>query len=239
MAIPSPLRVGVAVPAAGHGRRMGGTRKPFLLMAGEPILVHALRPFLAREEVTAVAVAVSPEDVEEAREWVEALDARIRVVPGGSTRSDSVAQAVAALPRDVEVILVHDAARPLVTHGAVERCIRVAADGKGAVAGWPATDTLKEVGEGGVILGTPDRARIWHAQTPQSFPARVLRAALSDPDRRAAATDDASLVEGSGIEVVMVEGSADNLKVTRPQDLPVAELLLARRRESGEEKAGS
>lgn len=232
-----PPRVGVAIPAAGEGRRMGGARKPFLSLAGEPLLVHALRPFLATPGVEAVAVAVSPADVEEAREWVEALDPRIRVLAGGATRSDSVAQAVAALPDAVEVILVHDAARPLVTRGAVERCIRGAAAGEGAVAGWPATDTLKEVDGEGRILRTPDRSHIWHAQTPQGFPASVLRAALADPALRSRATDDAALVEASGTTVRMVEGAPDNLKVTRPEDLPVAELLLARRR-GGEGGAG-
>lgn len=209
---------------------MGGARKPFLSLAGEPLLVHALRPFLATAEVEAVAVAVSPSDVQEARGWVEALDPRIRVVAGGATRSDSVAHAVEVLPDSVDVILVHDAARPLVTEGAVRRCIAAAARGEGAVAGWPATDTLKEVDVEGRIVRTPDRSRIWHAQTPQGFPASVLRSALADPGRRAAATDDAALVEAAGTVVRMVEGAPDNLKVTRPQDLPVAEALLALRR---------
>lgn len=221
--------MGVAVPAAGHGRRMGGARKPFLELAGEALLVHALRPFLADARVKGVAVAVAAEDVESAREWIEGLDPRIRVVAGGATRSDSVARAVEVLPADVDVILVHDAARPLVTAAVVERCVAAAARGVGAVAGWPATDTLKEVDEEGRIVRTPDRSRLWHAQTPQGFPAPALRSALSDPLARADATDDAALVEAAGLSVVMVEGAPDNLKVTRPADLPLAELLLARR----------
>lgn len=230
------LTVGVAIPAAGEGRRMGGARKPFLTLSGEPLLVHALRPFLATPDVVAVAVAVSPGDLDEARAWVEGLDPRIRVVAGGRTRSDSVAEAVVALPVPLDVILVHDAARPLVTTGAIRRCIEAAAAGEGAVAGWPATDTLKEVDASGRIVRTPERTRIWHAQTPQGFPAEILRSALSHPGLRAGATDDASLVEALGTSVRMVEGSPDNLKVTRPGDLPVAELLLAlRRRGEGEE----
>ena len=226
---PPAIRVGVALPAAGQGRRMGGARKPFLLLAGEPLLTHALRPLLSDPRVVAVAVAVSADDVEEARSWVEPMDDRLVVVAGGATRSDSVAAAVAALPEALDVILVHDAARPLLTAPTVRRCIEAAAGGVGAVAGWPATDTLKEVDEAGRIVRTPERDRVWHAQTPQAFPAGVLREALLDPDARASATDDASLVEGSGLPVVMVEGAPDNLKVTRPEDLPVAELHLARR----------
>jgi 2-C-methyl-D-erythritol 4-phosphate cytidylyltransferase len=209
---------------------MGGAKKPFLELAGEPLLVHALRPFLEDPRVRAVAVAVSPDDVEEARPWVEALDPRIRVVGGGATRSDSVAEAVAVLPAELDVILVHDAARPLVTGAVVDRCVVEAAEGRGAVAGWPATDTLKEVDGERRVLRTPDRSRLWHAQTPQAFPAGVLRAALADAQARARATDDAALVEARGIPVRMVEGTADNLKVTRPEDLPLAELLLELRR---------
>lgn len=211
---------------------MGGAKKPFLQLAGEPLLVHALRPFLAINDVHAIAVAVSAEDVEEARSWVEPLDPRLNVVAGGATRSDSVACGVAILPKDTDVILVHDAARPLLTIETVERCIAVAAEGDGAVVGWPATDTLKEVDGAGVIQRTPDRSLVWHAQTPQGFPAGVLRAALADPELRARATDDASLVEAAGTPVRMVEGSWDNMKVTRPQDLPLAEFLLARRNEA-------
>lgn len=227
----SETRVGVAVPAAGQGRRMGGRKKPFLTLAGEPLLLHALRPFLADPRVVAIAVAVSPEDVAEAREWVEELDARLTVVAGGETRADSVARAVERLPEDVDVILVHDAARPLVTGWIVSRCIEAAREGEGAVAGWPATDTLKEVDAGRRILRTPERSRIWHAQTPQGFPAVALREALADEDRRAAATDDASLVEATRLTVRMVEGAPDNIKVTRPEDLPIAETLLRRRSE--------
>lgn len=231
-ATPHLPRTGLAVPAAGVGRRMGGVKKPYLELCGEPVLVHALRPFLADPRVVAVRVALAPEDAADPPEWIEALDPRIRVVAGGQARADSVANAVAALPDDVEVILVHDAARPLVEASAIDACIRMAATGKGAVVGVAATDTLKQLDESGRVIGTPDRSRIWHAQTPQGFPASVLRAALQRADLRATATDDASLVEAAGGEVVMVQGSPNNLKVTRPRDLPLAEFLMRMGRES-------
>ncbi len=222
-------RVGVAIPAAGLGRRMGGARKPWLELAGEPVLVHALRPFLADERVVAVRVAVAPDEVDAAPRWLTSLDDRIRVVAGGKTRSDSVAAAVRALPESVEVILVHDAARPLVSPESIDRCIRRAGEGVGAVVGIPATDTLKQVDDEVRIVATPERARVWHAQTPQGFPARLLRTALGDPEARARATDDASLVEAAGGTVVMVEGERENLKVTHPGDLPLAAFFLSRR----------
>jgi 2-C-methyl-D-erythritol 4-phosphate cytidylyltransferase len=212
---------------------MGGRRKPWLELAGEPVLVHALRPFLADPRVVAVRIALAPDEAADPPAWLPALDPRIGVVAGGETRADSVARAVDALPDDVDIVLVHDAARPLVTRAMVDRVIEGASRGGGAVAGWPASDTLKRVTPEGRVLETPDRRTFWHAQTPQGFPAALLRAALAPAEARAAATDDASLLEALDADVVMVEGSPWNLKVTHPDDLAVAAILLARLREEG------
>lgn len=218
------IRVGVAVPAAGSGRRMGGVRKAFLELEGEPVLVHALRPFLARDEVVAVAVALSPADALEPPDWLTGLDPRVQVVPGGATRTESVRKAVRALPDDLTVVAVHDAARPLVRPDVVARCIELAAAGEGAVAGVPAVDTLKETDEGGIVARTLDRSRIWQAHTPQVFPAALAFQAYGAGATEA--TDDAALIERLGGRVRMVDGGRWNLKVTRPEDLPVAEALL-------------
>lgn len=227
-------RVGVAVPAAGSGRRMGGVRKPFLELAGEPVLVHALRPFLADPRVVSVVVALAADDAAAPPAWLTALDGRVGVVAGGATRAASVRNALAALPGDVDVVAVHDAARPLVTPEVVGRCIDTAVAGEGAVAGCRAVDTMKEVDGEGRIVGTPERARLWHAHTPQVFPAVVARRAYAaDPDALASATDDAALAEAVGAVVRMVDGGAENLKVTEPGDLPIAEAILARRRARG------
>lgn len=202
---------------------MGGVRKPFLELRGEPVLIHALRPFLARTDVVAVAVALAAADAEDPPGWLLALDDRIRVVAGGATRSESVRAAVAALPEDCDLLAVHDAARPLVSGAAVDRCFAVAATGMGAVAGCPAVDTLKEVDEADRVTATADRSRFWQAHTPQVFPADLLRRAHRGGGE---ATDDAALVERLGETVRMVDGGRWNLKVTRPEDLPVAEALL-------------
>ncbi len=220
-------RVGVAVPAAGAGRRMGGVRKPFLELAGEPVLVHALRPFLAHDSVDAVAVALAPEDAARPPSWLTELDPRIRVVPGGESRGASVRAAVEALPGEVDVIAVHDAARPLVIAETVTTCLERAARGDGAVAGCPATDTMKRVDAEAVVLETPDRSTLWHAHTPQVFPAAALRRAYAAGD--AGATDDAALLESTGLRVVMVDDGGWNLKVTRPADVAVAEAILRSR----------
>jgi 2-C-methyl-D-erythritol 4-phosphate cytidylyltransferase len=207
---------------------MGGVRKPFLELEGEPVLLHALRPFLDHPSVEALAIALGPEDLAYPPDWLAGLDPRVTLVPGGGTRGESVMAAILALPENVELVAVHDAARPFVTGEILQRCIEASVEGRGAVAGWPAVDTLKEVEEGGErILGTLARNRVWHAQTPQVFPRElVLRAYGEAMDRGITDTDDAALVERIGGEVVMVPGSATNLKITRPEDLPLARAIL-------------
>jgi 2-C-methyl-D-erythritol 4-phosphate cytidylyltransferase len=206
---------------------MGGIRKPFLELGGNSVLRLSLSPFLEHPQVAAVTVALGTEDLEDPPDWLCELDPRIRLVAGGTTRSDSVRRALAALPENLDLVAIHDGARPLVTREIIDRCLAAVGPNRGAVAGWPAVDTLKEVNSEESILGTLDRARIWHAHTPQVFPFQLAldayRAALEDG---VTDTDDSALVERIGGEVVMVHGSPFNLKITRPEDLALAELIL-------------
>lgn len=206
---------------------MGGVRKTFVELAGQPILLRAIRPFLETPGVECVAVALPPDLAARPPAWLTGADPRVRVVAGGATRGESVAAAVAALPPGVEVVLVHDGARPLVARGLVERCLRAAAEGRAVVAGVPAVDTLKEVDPQGRVVHTPPRGRYWHAQTPQAFPRQQLELAYRQArEQGIEGTDDASLVERFGGEVEVVEGSPRNLKITCPEDLILAERLL-------------
>ena len=219
-------KVGVAVPAAGSGQRMGGTRKAFLELLDEPMLVHAIRPFLAEARVVSVVVALSDKDISALPSWSESIDSRVMFVPGGNTRSQSVRAAIEALPAEIDVIAVHDGARPLVRSSVVSRCIDLAADGFGAIAGTPAVDTIKHVSEEKIVLKTPDRGLLWHAHTPQVFPAGLLRRAYSDMG--AEGSDDGALVESlhSNLEIKMVDAGRFNLKVTHGSDLVLAEAIL-------------
>jgi len=219
--------LGVAIPAAGSGTRMGGVRKPFLTLLGEPVLLHSLRPFLDHPMVRAVAIALGEEDFLAPPEWLKALDSRVMRVRGGASRGESVMAALQALPDTVDAVAVHDAARPLLTREIIDRCLAAVGANRGAVAGWPAVDTLKMVDEEEMILDTLPRSSVWHAQTPQVFPRDLIVAAYEAAEEAGIAdTDDAALVERVGGEVVMVEGSPSNLKVTRREDLPLAEFLL-------------
>jgi 2-C-methyl-D-erythritol 4-phosphate cytidylyltransferase len=221
-------RVAVVIPAGGAGRRMGGVSKPLLELGGEPALARCLQPFLARSDVQCIVVALPGELHAAPPAWLTA-DARVSTVAGGVERSDSVRLALAAVPADADVVLVHDAARPLVSADVIQRCIDAAVDGRSAIAAVRVTDTIKEVDEGGRILATPDRRRLWAAQTPQAFPAAVLRSAHARAAAEGvAATDDAALVDRYGGTVVVVEGAPENLKITTPADIAVAEALLAR-----------
>jgi len=219
--------IGVVVPAAGLGRRMGGVRKQYLELAGEPVLLWSIRPFLAVAEVVAIAVALPEDDVGDPPDFLVDLDPRVLLVAGGETRRDSVWSGLQALPGDVETVVVHDGARPLVSRDVIQECIRVARTGTGAVAGCPAVDTLKRVREGRCIVDTPDRTELWHAQTPQAFPRKVLeRAYRSAIAEDWPVTDDSGVVERAGGDVMMVSSPASNLKVTRPDDLALAGLLM-------------
>jgi 2-C-methyl-D-erythritol 4-phosphate cytidylyltransferase len=219
------VRAGLAVPAAGSGARMGGVKKPFLELAGVPVLQRALQPFLEDTRLVAIVVALGPEDAARPPDWLEGLDGRIRVVAGGATRTDSVRNAIAALPDDLDIIAVHDAARPFVTGDAVRRCFDVAASGSGAVAGTPAVDTIKRVDRQGRVVETPPRDTLWHAQTPQVFPAETLRKAYQGP--AGTGTDDAALVEATGLPIHMVDVGPRNFKITHPDDLALGEAVLA------------
>lgn len=219
----SAIRVGVAVPAAGSGLRMGGTRKAFMELDGEPLLMRALRPFLNDHRVVTVVVSLAPEDADEVPGWITTLDDRVTLVKGGATRTESVRNAVRVLPTDLDIIAIHDAARPLVTSATVRECIDVANTGICAVAGCQVIDTMKFVDEEFQVVETPDRNSLWHAHTPQVFPADLLRRAYESGK---VGTDDAALLEPLGVRVQMVDDGGMNIKVTQPEDMVIARAIL-------------
>ncbi|MEV4388954.1 2-C-methyl-D-erythritol 4-phosphate cytidylyltransferase [Micromonospora sp. NPDC049580] len=218
--------VAVLVPAAGAGVRLGpGRPKALRLLAGEPLLVHAVRRLAAAASVHTIVVAAPAAEVAGVRELLAPV-APVIVVPGGAERQASVAAALAAVPAGPTIILVHDAARALTPPELVESVAAAVRGGRAAVVPvLPVVDTIKEVGADEVVLGTVDRAALRAVQTPQGFRRSVLtaaHAAAGDP-----LTDDAGLVEKQGIAVSCVPGSEYALKITRPFDLALAEHLLA------------
>ena len=225
------MTTAAVVPAAGRGERLGpGTPKALRLLGGVPLLVHSVRALATAGGVALVVVAAPAADVAAVRTLLAAHDAgaEVRVVAGGATRQQSVRLALAALPEHVDVVLVHDAARPLVPIDLIDAVATAVRAGAGAVVpALPVADTIKRV-EGAAVVETLDRSRLRAIQTPQGFRRGVLEQAhLAATDE---ATDDAGLVERAGGAVHVVAGSEEAFKVTRPLDLVLAEALLASRR---------
>lgn len=218
------------IVAAGRGRRIGAdVPKAFLSLAGEPIVVRALRPFEACPQVHRLVVVV-PEGLQARAEAMFAAAGVTKleaVIAGGPERLHSVARALQAIaPEAADILLVHDGVRPFVTPEQIARVIERARAVGAALLALPIVETVKEV-EDERVIGTLERRRLYLAQTPQAFRASLLRAAYERALREGImATDDAALVERCGWPVVIVEGSVRNLKITWPEDLLLAEALV-------------
>ncbi|MCW7942303.1 2-C-methyl-D-erythritol 4-phosphate cytidylyltransferase [Streptomyces hygroscopicus] len=246
---PSPTGVPTAavIPAAGRGVRLGpGAPKALRALGGTPMLIHAVRAMAASRAVSLVVVVAPPDGAAEVKSLLDAHalpgapsggrgSTDFLVVPGGYSRQESVKLGLDALPPEYEIVLVHDAARPLVPVDTVDAVIEAVREGAPAVVpALPLADTVKEVepadtpGEAEPVVATPDRSRLRAVQTPQGFDrATLIRAHETVTDN---VTDDASMVEQLGLPVVVVPGHAEAFKVTRPLDLVLAEAVLARRR---------
>jgi len=210
-----------------------GTPKQFLALEGVPIFVHTLRKFTASDVVDEIYVAVRPEDMERARHDMERehFTKPVRLVNGGHSRQETVGRALAHVPLGTELVVVHDAVRPFVNLEMIRRVTEAARVEGGAILGILSVDTVKQV-ERQTIVGTIPRERIALAQTPQAFRYAILREAF---DRAAAdgfnGSDEASLVERLGYTVTVLLGSERNIKITKPSDLPLARLYIAKERE--------
>lgn len=232
---PLPRDVGVVVVAAGTSERMGGTvPKQFLPLAGSPLLLHAVRPFLSHREVHEVILVLAPEHASAPPGWLAPLlGHRLRAVAGGAERMDSVEAGFRALDPVCGIVLVHDGARPFPDPAVIDAVIHGARSGSGAIAAIPLSDTVKEAkADGGVrstVVRTVPREGLWRAQTPQGFPRPVLEAGFQAARKNGfRGTDEAALVEQTGVAVLLVPDVSTNLKVTTPADLQLAEAFAQR-----------
>ncbi|HKQ52532.1 MAG TPA: 2-C-methyl-D-erythritol 4-phosphate cytidylyltransferase [Pyrinomonadaceae bacterium] len=218
------------IVAAGRGTRLGGERaKQFLLLAGKPVIVHTLERFERCAEIQEVIVVLPAGEAAGflAQAGRYGLRKLARVVAGGATRAASVRCGLQAVRAATAcVVAVHDGVRPFVTPDEIGRTVRAAAETGAAILVAPAVDTIKEVEDNGVVR-TLERVRLRRALTPQCFRYELLRRAYEQrPDLVSAATDDSSLVEALGSPVRIIEGDARNIKITRPEDIALAEILL-------------
>jgi 2-C-methyl-D-erythritol 4-phosphate cytidylyltransferase len=220
--------VGVILVAAGTSSRLGGGElKQFRWIAGKPMLLHSLQLFHERRDVAMVVCVLPRQYAADPPPWIFQSDVdRLLVSVGGKERGESVLNGLEDLPDEVQVVVVHDAARPFVTMDVVDGVIAEARAGRGAVAAVPVTDTLKEVDPERRVVRTIARDGLWRAQTPQAFPRPMIEQAYSEARRtRTYSTDCAALCEQQGFEVVVVRGSERAAKVTEEADFALMEAM--------------
>ncbi len=229
------MKATVLIPAAGTGRRMGGSvSKQYLELAGKPILAHTLTLFENHPLIENIYPIVPPDDISYCQKQIidcYGFSKVRRIVAGGAERQDSVRNGLNALSEDglnqpQRPVLIHDGARPLFDSQCLSTLIEIVGEIGACTLGVPVKDTIKDV-ENNRITRSPDRSRLWQAQTPQGFQYRLIREAFDRADQDGfIATDDASLLERLGHPVQMLEGDYRNIKVTTPEDILIAVALL-------------
>jgi 2-C-methyl-D-erythritol 4-phosphate cytidylyltransferase len=223
--------VQLLIPAAGLGTRLGAeTPKALLPLAGLPMLCRTLDRFAPLGLHERAIVLYPPGHWGAFAGALGTVYGGVRLIEGGTERQDSVAIGLAALETDAEIVVIHDAARPFVSTEAVRACIAAAREFGGATVALPSVDTVLEADEAGLLQRTPERRRLWQCQTPQCFrPDYIVKAHAYAREKGFAATDDATLVRYAGGRVKLVPGSRWNFKVTTPEDVALAELVIRER----------
>lgn len=219
------------IAAAGSSNRMGGENKLLLPLCGKPVIAHTLQAIEQAESIDEIIIAAREADLVTFAELckIYGITKPVKVIVGGATREESVLRAALEANPDADLLAVQDGARPLVTPELIDRTVRAAAGSFAAAPAIPVHDTVK-IAEHGLVRETPDRSVLFAVQTPQVFDAGLLKAALQSAlEAGAALTDDCSAVERLGKEVYLTEGNQENLKITTPVDMIIAEAILEHR----------
>lgn len=223
--------VTAVIVAAGNSTRMGGVNKQFLLIDGVPVLIRTLRAFEQCGIINEIIIAAREEDIPKMFAMIREYEVMkvTDIVKGGETREESVFAAIRRSSPFSEYFAIHDGARPLVTEKIIEETVEKAFETGAAVTGVRVKDTVKIVKTGNIVAGTPDRQSLWAVHTPQVFERRLYLSAVDNVCNSEQFTDDCRLIEEYGAEVTMVEGSYENIKITTPEDVDVAEAIIYRR----------
>ena len=221
------------IPAAGSGKRMGADRNKLLLQVrSKPLIAWTLLAAEAASSITWIGIVSQPLDWDDFKAIIADLKLKktIELIPGGSTRQESVYNGLQALPTNAAQVLIHDGARCLATPNLFNACSEAILNCSGLIAAISVKDTIKVVDQHGIIKSTPERKQLWAAQTPQGFDVKLLKQCHAEGVRQGwEVTDDAALFEKCGMEVRIVPGEETNLKITTPQDLAIAEFILSQR----------
>jgi 2-C-methyl-D-erythritol 4-phosphate cytidylyltransferase len=218
-------KVSAIIVAAGESRRMNGVDKVLAPLGGRPVISHVLGVFDSCQSIDQIVLVVNQKSLDACQKLVAGLSTPIDICLGGKRRQDSVAAGLKRL-KDCEWVIIHDGARPLVTKALIEDGLKAAKETGAAVAAVPVTDTIKIAGDDRIVHQTPPRQNLWAVQTPQVFLPSIITKAYQQA--KGEATDDAALVEQAGYKVKLYTGSYENIKITTPQDLLIAEALTAK-----------
>ena len=217
------MKAGAIIPAAGEGRRMGGVPKLFLPLGGKPLILHMLRPFLQNPNIKEIVVAVRGEDLEKTKDILKGLP--VKVIVGGKVRQETVRLALEAIDESLELLAIHDGARPFLSSQLLQACLEAGEKFGAVVPALPIYDTIKKGDEW--VERTISREGLYTVQTPQVFRAELIKEAHRKAyENGYVGTDDASLVERMRIKVRMIRGEKTNIKITEPEDLEIAERLM-------------
>ena len=221
-------KVGAVIVAAGSSQRMGGIDKVFTKLGDKPVLVHVVDAFQKCNSISQIVAVLSQQNLEPGRKLIseQGYDKKIDVCPGGERRQDSVAAGLKQLEK-CDWVVIHDGARPLITVELIEQGLETARETGSAIAAVPVTDTIKVAGDDQIVQGTPPRHSLWVVQTPQVFRFDIINQAYQQ--LKYEVTDDARAVEQAGQQVKIYMGTYDNIKITTPDDLALAEILLRKR----------
>jgi len=225
------MQVSAIIPSAGLGTRMGGIKKPFIFLGNKPILTWTLDVFQRCNSINSIIIVTAKGDESRcANEIIESfhLNKVHDVVAGGETRQESVFNALCKVRSDTDIVVIHDAVRPFLTEDMILKSIEQANQYGSAIIAVPVKDTIKESDDDGFVVKTLDRRRLWSIQTPQTFKYKlIMQAHLYAREKHIQATDDASLIEQIGShKVKLIMGSYDNIKITTPDDIHIAEAIL-------------
>lgn len=224
------MKISAIIPSAGLGSRMGGVKKPYIELFGKPILVHTLEVFQKCKSIDNILIVTAKGDEERcAIDVIKAysINKATDIVVGGNTRQESVFNALKKLSSDNDIVVIHDAVRPLFAESMILESIEQAKQNGSAIIAVPVKDTIKEANEDNFVFKTLDRRKLWAIQTPQTFRYEIImQAHIKARENGILATDDASLVEKMGLKVKLIMGSYENIKITTPDDLVIAESIL-------------
>ncbi len=227
------MSIGVVIPAAGQGKRMkSNIKKQFMELLGRPVLAHTLSVFINNTKIDQIIIVVNVDEIDYCKKNIinKFSDSRVKIIAGGESRRESVFAGLKALSPVIDYVIIHDGARPLLTQDLLNKVIKSLTSHTAIIVGTSLKDTVKRVDKEQIVQDTPERSSLMAIQTPQAFLYDIIMEAHQNVPEEHSVTDDASLLEYIGKEIKIIEGSYENIKITTPLDLIIAENILKQRK---------